>query len=79
MATFLTFVTLRPTERKRSHLEVFSLPYLTKYFFEITQTLTQNAKLAKKDVCLVYFLNSFEMNVKQQLLLGSKFCDTELR
>ena len=34
---------------------------------EITQSLTQNTKWAKKDVCLVCFLNLFEMNVKQQL------------
>ena len=57
---------------------VFLLPYFMKYSFEITQTFTQNAKWANKDVCSVFF-NFFEMNVKQQLLLGSKFCDTELR
>ena len=39
----------------------------------------KNAKWAKKDVCLVCFFNFFETIVKQQLLQGSKFCDTELR
>ena len=64
---------------KMQSSQVFLLPYLTKYLFEITQTLTQKAKCTKKDVCLVCFLNFFDMNVKQQLLLGSKFCDAEMR
>ena len=65
--------------KKHSLFGVFSLPYLTKQLFEITQILTQNTKWGKKDACLVCLLNFFEMNVKELLLLGSKFCDTELR
>ena len=64
---------------EHSLLGAFSLPYLTKYLFEITQTLTQNAKWAKKDDFLVCFLNFFQINVEQLLLLLSKFCDTELK
>ena len=47
--------------------------YPSKYLFKIAQTLTQNAKWAKKDDCLVCFLNFLEVSVKQQFLLGSKF------
>ena len=61
---------------KRSLLGTFWLPYLTKYLSKIPQTLTQNAKWAKEDICLVFFLNLLKINVKQRLLLGSKFCDT---
>ena len=36
-------------------------------------------ELSKKDVCLVSFSNFFKLNVKQQLLLWSKFCSMKLR
>ena len=66
-------------------LSVSSLQYYTKYLFEIIQTLTQNAKLAKKDFCFICFLNFLEMNVKFrpneyhisyiiQLLCSTKCC-----
>ena len=43
-------------------------------FVHITQTLTQNTKWTKKDICLVYFSNFCERNatqIKFMLLLQS--------
>ena len=73
------FATL--SDKKRSRSKIFSMfiwikePCVRKF-----EGLERSKRLGISSyICLLFFLIFLDMNVKQQLLPGSKFCDTELR